>query len=149
MCYDINFSPKYELITEYLPDIIIDKNIKMDFEMRPHVQAQWFQPFPIVTFKAGNYYLKLFEWGVIAEYMNTDEKIKAMRPSMCNARADKILDKKSYWYRIRKNRCLMPVVGIYEHREIKGWQNKVPYHVSIKKERMFFCQRYTSGFIIK
>src|SRR6185436_4444843 len=138
MCYDVNFSTKIELITDYLPDLIIDKNIKLEFELRPHVQAQWFQPYPIVIFNNGNYHLKLFEWGVIADYMNSEEKIKDMRRWMCNARSDKILDRKSYWYRIRKNRCLMPVMGIYEHREIKGWKNKVPYHVKLKNENMFF-----------
>ena len=138
MCYDVSFSTKYELITAYLPDIIIDKNIPIQFELVPHIQAQSFKPYPIVTFTSGNYYLKLFEWGIIADYMNTDEKIYQMRRSMCNIRADKILDKKSYWYRIRKNRCLMPVTGIYEHREIKGWKNKVPYHVKVKNENMFF-----------
>ncbi|HEV7620910.1 MAG TPA: SOS response-associated peptidase family protein, partial [Flavisolibacter sp.] len=47
-------------------------------------------------------------------------------------------DKKSYWSRIRKNRCLIPVTGIYEHREIKGWKKKVPYFVKVKNEKMFF-----------
>jgi putative SOS response-associated peptidase YedK len=121
-----------------LPGIIIDKSIPIDFANQSHVLAQAFQPHPVVVFENGNYYLKLFEWGVIADYMNTDEKIRNGRAMMCNAQSEKILDRKSYWSRIRKNRCLIPVTGIYEHREIKGWKKKVPYFVKVKNEKMFF-----------
>jgi len=138
MCYDVSFKSSYELITDYLPDIVIDGNLSLDFQDRSHVLAQAFKPHPVVTFEGGKHFLKLFEWGVIADYMNTPEKVKKSRPWMCNARADKILDKKAYWYRIRKNRCLMPVTGIYEHRGITGWKTKVPYHVKVKNEKMFF-----------
>ncbi len=87
----------------------------------------------MITFENGGYHRKHFEWGIIAEYMDTPEKIKAMRKSMVNARSEKILDDiRSFWHRIRKTRCLIPVTGIYEHREIKGWKNKVPYHIRLK-----------------
>lgn len=70
---------------------------------------------------------------MIAEYMNTPEKRKKMRSQMCNARSEKIVDdRKSYWHRLRKTRCLIPATGIYEHREVKGFKNKIPYHVSLK-----------------
>ncbi len=138
MCYDVNFTTKYELITAYLPDIIIDQNIKMDLLFQPHRQAQAHSPSPIVTFENANYHLTLMEWGVIADYMNTPELVKEKRASMCNARADKILDKKSYWNRIRKNRCLIPVSGIYEHRAVKGFKTNIPYHVNLKGEALTF-----------
>jgi putative SOS response-associated peptidase YedK len=58
---------------------------------------------------------------------------------MCNAQSEKIInDKKSFWRRIRSKRCLIPVTGIYEHREIKGWKNKVPYFIHLK-DRPVFC----------
>ena len=61
-----------------------------------------------------------------------------MRKSMVNARSEKILDDhRSFWHRIRNARCLIPVTGIYEHREIHGWKNKVPYHISLKGRTMF------------
>ena len=49
-----------------------------------------------------------------------------------------MFDKSSVWYRLRKQRCLVPVTGIYEHRKIKGWKNKVPYHVKILNRNLFF-----------
>lgn len=138
MCYDISFSTTIEIVTDYIPGIIIDPQIGMDYDMNLHAQAQAFRKYPVVIFEDGKYKLKLFEWGVIADYMNTPEKIKKMRNSMCNAKSERIIgDKKSAWHRIRKKRCLIPVTGIFEHREVKGFKNKIPYYVRLKERKMF------------
>ena len=108
----------------------------MDFPSAAvHVQAQAYQPYPVVVREGGDYKVRMFEWGLIAGYMNTPEKIKAMR----NARSEKLLqDKQSYWRRIRTQRCLIPVSGIYEHRHIAGWKKTVPYYVR-QGQRELFC----------
>ena len=137
MCYDISYKITLNSIEDYFGNIDIDPQIDFDFE-KEHVLAQAFSKYPVVLFEDGRYQLKLFEWGVIADYMNTPEKLK-MRTSMCNARSEKIIDdKRSVWHRIRNKRCLIPVNGIFEHREISGWKKKVPYYVELK-ERKIFC----------
>jgi putative SOS response-associated peptidase YedK len=139
MCYDISFSSNIELIADYLPGLVIDPQLSIDFDTTIHVQAQAYRKYPIILFEDGQYKLKTFEWGVIADYMNTPEKIKQSRQWMCNAQSEKVIgDKKSFWRRIRSKRCLIPVTGIYEHREIKGWKNKVPYLVRMN-DRPLFC----------
>jgi putative SOS response-associated peptidase YedK len=138
MCYDISYKITLDSIEEYFGGIEIDGQIEMDFDRSIHVLAQAFLKYPVVMFEDDRYKLRLFEWGVIADYMNSPEKVKAMRTSMCNARSEKIIgDKRSAWHRLRKKRCLIPVNGIFEHREIKGWKNKVPYYVEIKGRPMF------------
>ena len=137
MCYDISFSTQIELITDYLPELEIDPQLSISFQPAIHTQAQSFQRSPVIIFDEGKYKLKPFEWGIIAPYMNTPEKIKKLRPQMCNARSEKLLDKTSYWNRIRKTRCLIPVTGVFEHREIKGWKNKVPYYIQLKNRELF------------
>ncbi|MEP7263497.1 MAG: SOS response-associated peptidase family protein [Bacteroidota bacterium] len=138
MCYDVNFESGIELITDYLPDLVIPPEIDFNFYLQAHIQAQAFLPHPVIIMENDKPTLKLFEWGVIASYMNTPEKIKKSRAWMCNARADKILDKSSYWYRIRTQRCLIPVNGIYEHRKVATHKNKIPYHVCVKNEKLLF-----------
>lgn len=139
MCYDISFSSSIELITDYIPGIQVDPNIRIDFDTTMHVLAQAFRRYPVIIKEEGKYKLKEFEWGVIADYMNTPEKVKKGRALMCNAQSEKIVnDNRSYWKRIRHQRCLVPVTGFFEHREIKGWKNKVPYFVKLK-ERELFC----------
>ena len=139
MCYDISYKITLDSIEEYFEDIEISGQLDFDFDMSIHVLAQSFRKYPVVIYEDGRYKLREFEWGVIAEYMNTTDKVRKMRNSMCNARSEKILgDKRSYWHRIRKKRCLIPVNGIFEHREIKGWKNKVPYYIKLK-DRPMFC----------
>lgn len=139
MCLDIAFYSALQLIDNYFPDLQHDGEFPFDLQMGMHFMALGYNRYPVVTWQEGHYHRKHFEWGIIAEYMNTPEKVKTMRRSMVNARSEKILDdKRSFWHRIRKTRCLIPVTGIYEHREVKGWKNKIPYHIQLK-DRPMFC----------
>ena len=138
MCLDIAFYSALQLIDNYFPELVHDGEIRFDLDMGMHFLALGHNRYPVITFEHGHYHRKNFEWGIIAEYMDTPEKIRAMRKSMVNARSEKILDdRRSFWNRIRRTRCLIPVTGIYEHREIKGWKNKPPYHISLKGRSMF------------
>lgn len=137
MCYDISFTVSIEKVSDYLPGLIIDPDMDIDPELHMHVQAQAYRKFPVIILEDGRYKLKQFEWCVIPPYMNTPEKIKKGRSFMCNAQSEKVLDKKTYWGKISKNRCVVPVTGIYEHREIKGWKNKVPYLVKLRNRNVF------------
>jgi putative SOS response-associated peptidase YedK len=139
MCLDIAFYSALQLIDDYFPNLVHDGEIHFDLDLGVHFMALGHNRYPVITFQNDAYHRKYFEWGIIAEYMDTPEKIKAMRKSMVNARAEKILgDKKSFWNRIRRTRCLIPVTGIYEHREIPGWKNKVPYYIRLN-DRPLFC----------
>jgi putative SOS response-associated peptidase YedK len=139
MCYDISFSTTIEMVTDYIANLIVDPQIGMDYEMTVHAQAQAFRKYPIILMQSGERHLRPFEWGIVTGYMNTPEKLKQLRNSHCNARSEKIIgDKKSIWHRLRSQRCLIPVTGIMEHREVKGFKNKIPYHVKLK-DRKLFC----------
>ena len=141
MCLDIAYYSELELIDGYLPQIVHDDDFAgFDAEVGQHVFAIGHKKYPVITMEEdGKYHLKNFEWGIIADYMDTQEKVYMQRRSMVNARSEKIIeDKRSFWHRIRKKRCLIPVMGIYEHREVKGWKNKVPYFVHLK-DRNLFC----------
>jgi putative SOS response-associated peptidase YedK len=129
----MSFFSNIKLISDYLqlpsPDTI-------DFEPTFHQVAQAFGKWPVVLNDDG-YKIKIFEWGVIADYMNTPEKIKDYRTSMANARSEKIIDdKRSAWHRLRKNRCLVFTTGFFEHRDIGG-KKKLPYFIKVKDEKLF------------
>ncbi len=138
MCLDIAFYSALQLIDDYFPELVHDNEINFDPDMGMHFMALGHNRYPVITREGDHYHRRHFEWGIIAEYMDTPEKVKAMRKSMVNARSEKILgDPRSFWHRIRKARCLIPVTGIYEHREVRGWKNKVPYHIRLKGRRLF------------
>src|SRR5258708_26338796 len=139
MCLDISYYSALSLIDDYFPDLIHDGEIDFSPDRGVHFMAMGHNRYPVVIQQDDRYHRKHFEWGIIAEYMNTPEKIKVMRKSMVNARSEKILgDRRSYWNRIRATRCLIPVTGFFEHRAVKGWKNKIPYYIQ-QKDQPLFC----------
>jgi len=140
MCYDISFTINIEQITDYLPGVIVDGQLELTFDPT-HIVGHGFAGHPIVYRKRADQQLhcRLMEWGCIPYYVTEEKKFVRQRASMLNARSERILgDEKSYWFKIRNRRCLIPVTGIYEHRAIKGWKNKVPYFIRLKSQPVFF-----------
>lgn len=129
----MSFFSNIKLIADYLS---ISNTPQIKFEPTYHRVAQSFTPWPVVVNEDG-YKIRLFEWGVIADYMNTPDKIKEYRNSMANARSEKIIeDKRSVWQRLRNNRCLVFTTGFFEHRDA-GLKKKVPYYIRKKNEPIF------------
>ncbi|HUR66343.1 MAG TPA: hypothetical protein VMZ03_08310, partial [Chitinophagaceae bacterium] len=87
MCYDMSFFSNIKLIADYLN---LGANVEISFDPTFHKVAQSFCQWPVVINEEG-YKIKLFEWGLIADYMNTPDKIKEFRNSMANARSEKII----------------------------------------------------------
>lgn len=129
----MSFFSNIKLIADFM-NIKTDNHIQ--FEPTYHKVAQSFSKWPVVVNEDG-YKIKLFEWGVIADYMNSPEKIKSYRTSMANARSEKIIaDKRSVWYRIRKQRCLVFTTGFFEHHDA-GLKKKVPFFIKVKGVPVF------------
>lgn len=135
MCHDISFSATtVELVTKYLPDLQWDQQSEIDFQFTDHVLSMSHRKAITLLNPDGQPKMDFFEWGLIAPYMNTPEKVKQYRIQMANARSEKLLDKAAAWYRLRSQRCLIAVDGFYEHRTIPGWKNKVPYFIHLQSE---------------
>lgn len=135
MCHDISFSATtVELVTKYLPDLQWDDQAAFDFSFTDHLLSMSHRKAITILNVEEQPKLDFFEWGLIAPYMNTPEKVKQYRIQMANARSEKLLDKAAAWYRLRSQRCLIAVDGFYEHQTIPGWKNKVPYYIHLKNQ---------------
>ncbi|WP_432327732.1 SOS response-associated peptidase [Mucilaginibacter sp. P25] len=78
-------------------------------------------------------------WGVVPIFVDDPKQRQIQRRNYVNARSERVIeDKRSYWYKLRKNRCLIPATGIYEHRKVQGFKNKIPYHVSLVGREQFY-----------
>lgn len=134
MCYDMSFFSNIRLIADYMN---CPTPAHLSFEPTYHKIAQSFSPWPVMIRENGEGKIHLFEWGLIADYMNSPEKIKEYRNSMANARSEKLLDdKRSVWHRLRKQRCLVFTTGFFEHRDI-GAKKKLPYFIQDKSSELF------------
>jgi putative SOS response-associated peptidase YedK len=139
MCYDISFTAKLKELPNYFPEIVDSPQLELEFE-HDHIIAHRYPEYPIVRRTSDDkVIMQEMEWGVIPFYVKDEKSFIRQRASMLNARSERILDDpKSVWYKIKNRRCLIPVSGIFEHRGIVGWKNKVPYFITLKDQPMFF-----------
>lgn len=141
MCYDLSFSTSIESIFDYFPELVNEDLFKINFDATVHIIGHAYGEHPIIYQppESDKLHLKLMEWGCIPFYTKDEKAFQRQRASMLNARSERILgDTKSYWYKIRGRRCLIPASGIYEHRMIPKWTKKVPYFVKMKEPALFF-----------
>ena len=141
MCYDISFTVNIKELEDYFPDLVFDAQIEINFDATVHIIGHDYGNHPIlyVNRQDGKSHCRLMEWGCIPYYIQDESRYLRQRASMLNARSERILvDTESYWFKIRNRRCLIPVSGIYEHREIRGWKKKVPYFIRLKGQPVFF-----------
>jgi putative SOS response-associated peptidase YedK len=140
MCYDISFTVKLKELPAYFPDLETHMQLSFDFE-GTHIMGHSFHEHPILYWdrELKKIALRAMQWGVIPFYVKDEKGFLRQRASMLNTRSERILgDEKSYWYKIRNRRCLIPVTGVYEHRAIPGWKKKVPYFITLKEQPLFF-----------
>jgi len=139
MCYDISFTVEIKELSDYFPDLIHDEQLEINFD-GTHIIGHMYQEHPIIyrNKEDDKLHVRMMEWGCIPFYVKDMDKFKKLRPGMLNARSERIFDPKSYWYKIRNNRCLIPLSGFYEHRKVAGFKNKVPYFITLKAQQMFF-----------
>jgi len=132
MCVDISFHSDHKLIVKDFPQILDKRNSKISGNS-DQLPAFLFPEVPIIYLQDGSKLLSEMNWGVDPFYISDPKERVERKRHMLNARSERILDdKKSYWHRLKDNRCLIPVSGTYEHRKIKGWDKKVPYYIWIK-----------------
>jgi putative SOS response-associated peptidase YedK len=140
MCYDISFTVEIKELSDYFPDLIHDEQLEINFD-GTHIIGHLYGNHPIIyrNREDNKLHLRSMEWGCIPFYVKDLDKFKKQRKTMLNARSERILqDSKSYWYKIRNRRCLIPVNGFYEHRKVVGFKNKIPYFITLKNQPMFF-----------
>lgn len=140
MCNDISLSATLKRIIAAFQAKTLKPVQQTDFNFEPsfHRLAQSFPRLPIFRQEEEDVKVAPFEWGVIPNYFKTPEDIRKGRKWMVNARSEKLLEKSAYWSKIRTQRCLVPATGFFEHREVSGWKNKVPYFIRPKGAEVFF-----------
>jgi putative SOS response-associated peptidase YedK len=76
-----------------------------------------------------------FEWGLIPSWVKDTETANDIRSKTLNAVGETVFEKPSFRKSIVSRRCLFPVSGFYEWREIKGV--KYPYYIQLRETDYF------------
>ncbi|NIG57142.1 SOS response-associated peptidase [Chitinophaga sp. Cy-1792] len=137
MCYDIAFTTKIESIFKVMPLLRTAPGANLNFESTYHKIGMSYPQWPVVVNHEGPQ-LSLFTWGPVPKMLNTPEKVKKQRQMFLNARSEKVLEPGTLWNAIKQQRCLIPVTGFFEYRQIPGWKNKVPYYIKSVEQDVFF-----------
>lgn len=141
MCYDISLLAPLEKILHHFPNLEWHEEIEQNITMSAHIMGHSFPLFPVIykNRELKKVSCKLMEWGCIPHYIKDEEAFLTKRNHMLNARSERMLsDSESYWYKIRNRRCLIPVTGIYEHHQAKGFKKKIPFWIGLLNQPLFF-----------
>ncbi|HVI46811.1 MAG TPA: SOS response-associated peptidase family protein [Chitinophaga sp.] len=141
MCYDISLHVDVKETLKAFPGLVVKTDKLFDPASMIHMEGYVFPEYPIILHNPGEgLVLDTFEWGVLPTYIKNDpKKFAEMRSNMVNCRSERIFeDKRSVWYRLRNNRCLIPVTATFDHRKIDKWKRKIPYLVRPKGRLPFY-----------
>lgn len=71
--------------------------------------------------------IEMYQWGLIPNWVKDTSTANDFRTKTLNAKGETIFEKPSFKQNIISHRCLFPVSGFYEWRDVKGI--KYPYYV--------------------
>ncbi|MBC9912321.1 SOS response-associated peptidase [Chitinophaga varians] len=137
MCYDIALNANLQKILKRIPLLQTGINLDFDFAATYHKIGMSFPQWPVIVDNNG-LQLDRFTWGPIPKLLDTAEKVKRQRQMYLNARSEKVPESGTMWNAIRHQRCLVPVTGFFEYRQIPGWKNKVAYYIHSREQDIFF-----------
>jgi len=79
--------------------------------------------------------IELYEWGLIPVWVKNIQEANEIRSKTLNAVGETIFEKPSFFKSIVSQRCLLPVDGFYEWRDVNG--TKYPYFVHAPNNELF------------
>ena len=104
-------------------------------------ELERYNPLPNYNVAPGSYhpvitnqdpeYIHLYKWGLIP-FWAKDKKIAY---SMINARAETLMEKPAFKNAFKHNRCIVPLDGFYEWKNING--QKIPYRILTSDQAIF------------
>ncbi len=138
MCFTVAIIRKGVLMTaeEYyksLP-VIREKNIKQVVPKFPDfylVSGFSYPKLPILKDDG----IFMLQWGLIPSWIKDTESAHDIRSKTLNAMGETVFEKPSFRNNINSHRCLLPVSGFYEWRDLNGL--KYPYYIQSNEGEMF------------
>ncbi|WP_236059448.1 SOS response-associated peptidase [Chitinophaga rhizophila] len=127
------------LTADAFPEIENEKQLVFDADSMIYIDATSFPQTNVIARKDDRLLLTEMAWGVVPTFEKDRDKVASRRMDMVNARAERVLDESSFWFKsglVRKP-VLVPVTNIFEYRHIHGWNNKVPYAIRTNQQPVF------------
>jgi putative SOS response-associated peptidase YedK len=123
MCYNLAAKQRIKALQEKY-------GIKMDEELARHGYFQvsgFAHPLLPVLVQQSTLKFELMQWGLIPSWTTNEEKAIEFSNMALNAKAETVFEKPMFRNLVTNKRCILPVDGFYEWREIM--KRKYPYYI--------------------
>jgi len=136
MCFTVAIVRKGELITaqEYYSNLPVVRKKGLNLPELPsfYLVSGFSHPRLAVVRQDGVF---LHEWGLIPSWVKDQDTANDLRTKTLNAVGETVFEKPSFRKCIVSQRCLLPVSGFYEWREVNGV--KYPYYIQVTEQDYF------------
>ncbi|HRZ98382.1 MAG TPA: SOS response-associated peptidase [Paludibacter sp.] len=78
----------------------------------------------------------MYQWGLIPSWIKTEKDATEIRTKTLNALGETVFEKPSFRKSIQSQRCILPVTGFFEYRDVNG--SKFPYFIHPTESESFF-----------
>lgn len=133
MCYNISNSTKEEKNLEKRLAATYPKKLG---QMRIQFSVSGFtHPDLLVLTSEKPDEFQLFNWGLIPKWTPNADLAKQFSNNNLNAKSETIFEKRSFSEPVKQQRCIVPVTGFFEWRDVG--KKKYPYFIHLKNEELF------------
>lgn len=78
--------------------------------------------------------LVVAQWGLVPSFIKEEAKAKEYFINTLNAKSETVFEKVSFKNNIMPHRCIVPIKGFYEWRDVN--KTKYPYYITVKNQRL-------------
>jgi putative SOS response-associated peptidase YedK len=105
------------------------------YEIQHHSNGFSHKNFAVIANYEGEDALHLFQWGLVPFWVKTLADAKKLSKKTLNAKSETVFELPSFKTSIGSKRCVIPVTGFFESRDINGV--KYPYYIYPKNSDYF------------
>lgn len=132
MCYNISYRQNNAAkLQERFSHVVNTPKVQLELPTFYFVSGFDFPSLPIVTAKG----IELFQWGLIPFWVKDLEAAKKLQINTLNAKGETVFETASFKDCISKQRCLIPVNGFIEWRDLN--KVKYPHYITVRSEEIF------------
>jgi putative SOS response-associated peptidase YedK len=133
MCYNISNTIKEEKILEKRLVASYPKKLGQ-LSILYSVSGFTHPELPILTQDSPNEF-QLYSWGLVPKWTPNADLATQFANNNLNAKSETLFEKPSFAESIEKKRCLVPITGFFEWREVN--KIKYPYYIRMKENEIF------------
>lgn len=134
MCFTVANKKEIRILQERYNNKKLDK-VRLDKRLAANYISGFAYPVMAIIKSEQPDTISFANWGLVPGFIKNEEKARDYASYTLNAKAETIHEKISFKKVIENKRCLIPVTGFFEWRDVN--KNKYPYFIHLKDEEVF------------